>query len=395
MASRAPARQTKKSRPSLWERFRASRYSKLVPILLFALVGTYFIAFGAALPGSDPGIQEPDNTARGLIYNGKKEATKGPCKGTIDTGEVNNAGLEICTHPDPGPEGVDVREREKHVDADLAAQVANDTKHPPQTADSAAIAPDTLLTGGADVGSANSLNAVTPVNWPCIGTGTDGYRVQMVYAYTSGAANRINTLRPGYEAIARRINAVFHNSGIASGAVRNIRYVTNSACTLSIPTVAITGNLSDRVNVVNQLKSHGFSASSRKYLVLLDGGSPCGYGDFSLDPQPGQANASNSGPNYGLVWHPCWNYGEPHEMMHTLGAVLSGSPYSTGATHCYDQHDVMCYQDTSGHAMIQRCTNAIYIWRFDCGQDTYFKAVGASGWLYSHWNTADSRFLAH
>ncbi len=395
MASKVPTKQTKRRKPSSWERFKASRYSKLVPILLFALVGTYFIAFGAALPGSDPGIQEPDNLARGLVYNGKKEATKGPCKGTIDVSPADAAGIEICSHPDPGPEGVDVRERDKHVDSDLVAQVGNDAKNQPLAADSTTIAPDIQPTGAADTGSANSLGVVTPVNWPCVGTGTDGYRVQMIYAYASGASNRVSYVRPGFETIARRVNAVFHNSGVASGGVRNVRYVTSSTCVLSLPAIPITGNISDVVNITNQLKARGYGAASRKYLTLVDGGSPCGWGTFSTDPQPGQANYNNIGPNYATVWHPCWNYEEAHELMHTLGAVLTGAPYSTGAAHCYDQHDVMCYTDTSGKAMIQRCTSTTYIWRFDCGYDTYFRSVGATGWLYSHWNTANSRFLSH
>ena len=34
-----------------------------------------------------------------------------------------------------------------------------------------------------------------------------------------------------------------------------------------------------------------------------------------------------------------------HEVSHTLGAVQMSSPNSSGAGHCNDQYDVMCYDD--------------------------------------------------
>ncbi|MDL2342486.1 MAG: hypothetical protein QFB87_05420 [Patescibacteria group bacterium] len=359
-------------------------------ILLFAGLGTWLIAGGHALNLNDA-EETKDNPARGLIYNGKKEASSGHCKGAFETDTTDASGQVLCGHPDPGPEGVDVRERNKGVDAQLNAQAAKDAKTPALAAEADTVSVD----GAADVGSANSLNAVTPVNWPCAGTGTDGYRLQMIYAYAGGAANRVAYVRPGFETIARRLNAVYHNSGVVSGAVRNVRFVTDGACTLSLPAVAITGDINDANNIRNQLRARGFNASSRKYLVEVDGGSACGWGDLAIDSKPTQDNANNSGNLFAFVWHPCWNYAEPHETMHTMGAVQIGAPYGTSKYHCYDQHDVMCYNDGSGKAMILRCTNSIQIWRFDCGSDTYFRAVGASGWLSTHWNTANSRFLSH
>ena len=363
----------------------------ILAILLFAGLGTWLIAGGHALNSNSELENGQDNPARGLVYSGKHEEKAGPCKGAFITDILDVKGQPVCSHPDPGPMGVDVRERNKGVDAELAAQVINDSKKPALAAD----ANEVSEVGAADVGSANSLSAVTAVNWPCISTGTDGYRVQMIYAYISGSTNRISTLRPGFETIARRVNAVYHNSGVASGAVRNIRYVTNSACTLSIPAVAITGNINDSNNLRTQLRAKGFNSYYRKYLVEVDGGTSCGWGDLSLDSIPTQDNANNSGNLFAFVWHPCWDYVEPHETMHTMGSVQIGAPYGTSKYHCYDQHDVMCYNDGSGQAMIQRCTNSAYIWRFDCGYDTYFRAVGASGWLSTHWNTANSRFLSH
>jgi len=400
---------TRKRQASYWQRFSANKSAKFVVILLVAAVGTYLLAFGAALPNTSQGEAEVDNPARGLVNAGHHEATTGPCKGVYETDGVDSNGQKICTHPDPGPEGVDVRERAKGVDANLANIAAADASTPVESSDSSVV--QNPVGGADDVQSRNSMCmsstscAVKPVNWPCVGTGTDGYRVQVIYAYVSGHTNNLSARRAGLEAIMRRVNAVFHNSGVASGGVRNVRFVTNSACALSIPAVALSAtNINSYSSVESQLRAKGYSSLARKYLVEIEGGTACGYGDVSFDARPTQDNGNNSGNLFALSWYPCWNYDEPHELMHTMGAVLGhvygtyvpvAAPYSTPNLHCYDQHDVMCYADGSGHAMFTRCTNVAYLWRFDCGNDTYFRAAGATGWLAKYWNTANSRFLSH
>ena len=366
----------------------------IITVLIFAALGSWLIVGGHALTRNDSG-ESQDNVARGLIYNGRKEAKSGQCKGAFETDSAPVNGKLLCSHPDPGPEGVDLRDRTKKIDAELDAQVAKDAKVKPLAAD----ANEVSTVGAADVGTVGSLGNVSPVSIPCTGTGTDGYRVQMIYAYASGGTNRISYVRSGFQTIANRINAVFHNSGVATGSVRNVHFatsaVTSGACTLSLPAVAITGNIDDVNNLRTQLRAKGYNSTARKYLVELDGGTSCGWGDLYNDGIPTQDNANNSGNLFAFVWHPCWNYAEPHETMHTMGAVQIGAPYGTSKFHCYDQHDVMCYNDGSGAAMIQRCTNTVLIWRFDCGYDTYFRATGATGWLSTHWNTANNRFLSH
>ena len=393
--SKRPKKPVVRPATSRFQRLRQGSKFKFVLILLFALVGSYLIAFGAAAPNSEDGVLEPDNPARGLYYQGHKVLSSGTCKGALRSDGKDTTGKDICGHPDPGPVGVDVRERDKHVDSDLAAMVKHDKEQPAKTAESTDVAPETTIVGASDVGSANSLGSVTPVNWPCIGSGSDGARVQVLYLYAGGQPNRISTVRPDIESIAKRTNAVFHNSGSVTGGIRNVRFVTSSSCALSIIAVPITEDINNTSNIIRQLTGRGYSRTDRKYLLEIDGGTSCGYGNFSTDSRPTADNPSNGGPNYAFVWHPCWNYGEPHELMHTFGAVLAGAPYSTTRNHCTDQHDVMCYNDGSGQAMIQRCTNSTQIWRFDCGADTYFKAAGAGGWLSTHWNTANSVFLSH
>src|SRR3712207_6498118 len=84
---------------------------------------------------------------------------------------------------------------------------------------------------------------------------------------------------------------------------------------------------------------------------------------------------------------------EAHELVHTLGAVMSTAPHGTSPGHCYDESDTMCYADGGGKAMQQVCPpEREYL--LDCNSDDYFSTFPAPGsWLDTHWNAADSRFL--
>jgi hypothetical protein len=85
-----------------------------------------------------------------------------------------------------------------------------------------------------------------------------------------------------------------------------------------------------------------------------------------------------------------------HEITHTLGAVQNSAPHSTGASHCFDQWDVMCYPDGGPRStMTYPCAslgegNAAY----DCNEDDYLNPAPAPGsYLATHWNAQQSVFL--
>ncbi len=57
-------------------------------------------------PNTSAGLTVPTNDpARGLIYDGLEPGT-GDCTGTFQL----KSDPTLCSHPDPGPEGVDVRD---------------------------------------------------------------------------------------------------------------------------------------------------------------------------------------------------------------------------------------------------------------------------------------------
>lgn len=368
-----------------------SRLRAVVTVLLVAALGIYLLVFTSALNNNS---RPADNPGRGLHYGTLHYETSGPCAdGEISDKAAN--GMPSCAHLDPGPEGVDVRQRNLHVEQDSAKEVAYDKAHPPRAADAPADGTVPTVGGGEDVLSAGSLGAVSPRAIQCSGTGADGRRVQLMYVYSSTKTNRINYLYPYFVGYAQRMNAVMYNSGVNGGGARLIRFVTNSAspCGLSVRTLAVTGDINSASNIQAQLKSHGFSSNSRKYLTWVDGGTNCGYGANWADSSASATNYNNTYTNYAYVWHPCWNYGEPHELMHTLGAVQLNSPHHTSHYHCYDQHDVMCYNDGSGIAMKIVCSTS-YVWIYDCNHDDYFAPKPVAGsYIATHWNIANSDYV--
>lgn len=383
-------------RQSRFQRYSSNKFLMLATVLVIGALGAYFIA----LSNADPALPAND-AARGLYYSstGERKVKNGPCKEDLNdtTNGQSQANIVSCTHPDPGPEGVDVRQRAKQIEKQLAAQVDYDKKNPPKNAGEPN-QPQPITTTAYDVGAKGSLSDVTGNPWPCVDTSAGTPRIHALYVYKSGNSNRLSTLRDAFEGIARRTNAVMYNSSVASGSARQYRFAhgTSVCSNLAISPVAVTGDMSSFGNIINQLRAKGYNDPLTKYLAWVDTDTGCGQGTVKVDTQPGQSNANNYGNTFAVVWRPCWNYAEPHELMHTLGAVEADAPYSTAGYHCFDQHDVMCYNDGT-HAMSQVCLSSVYIWRYDCKYNTYFNSgtPAAGSYLATHWNTANSRFLTH
>ncbi len=282
------------------------------------------------------------------------------------------------------------------VAADLPA-AGTRTARRPTISELAALAPGETVT--------SDIAGGTP-GIACDGNGVDGNRVQAVYVYR-GTNDRYRKVAPLIRKWAAQVDTVFRASAARLGGYRRVRWVTSSTCVLSVLKVKVRTNpINNYWGWERELAGKGLSREDRHYLVWMDKRleyGTCGEGDTPQAGTPGPDNRANLGPYYAYVVAPCWGQSarsgpsghessEAHELMHTLGAVQKGSPHSTGG-HCWDEWDLMCYYD-GGHRMVKRCGSTLKN-RFDCGGNDYFNPRPAAGsWLATHWNTANSTFLA-
>lgn len=397
---------------SVWNRNR--KLVAVFAVALFAGLGSFMVLFsGAAVPDE---ILLSDQPARGLVYDGKKIKNKGPCKGGFDVTSVEeekNFGQAVrnCVHLDSGPEGIDIRERAKTIDQELKDLAKKDELKPPLKSND----PITENVAPEAISGAN-MSGLPGRTWPCIGDGKDGKRVHALYVYQAGKPNRINEYRAGFEAIAKRMNEIFMQSGHDSGNAQQIRFLTSAGagCNLGITSVELPAEymkgfttykyvngqrVIDYSGIDRALARVGFDRTDRKYLVWADYRyeyAKCGQGSLYRDTKPTQDNDNNTKTGYAVTWNGCWNYGEPHELMHNLGGAQPGAPYATAGFHCRDDNDIMCYDDTEKQTLtiVKRCTGALNLWRYDCGKDTYYSGKNpTSGWLSKYWNTANNTFL--
>ena len=424
--NKSSAKKVARNKPRIIASKPRSRFAgkplQIVVALLFGATGVYLLAQSGALQPDE--VLLPDDPARGLIYDGHKIKTRGPCKGQFDLTppEEVQKGMSgvMCGHMDPGaPEGQDVRERAKHIETDIQTMADYDATHKP-IASGDTSNDESALNVAATI-NRGSLEGLPARDWPCLGTGTDGARVRLIYVYTSGKTNRLPDKRAGFAAIARRTNNIMYASGLESGNAHQIRFATSSGdpgCGINISAEPISATVMNKnpldayYDIQTILKGRGYNDVNRKYLIWVDTYAAIGLGGTLPDTNPSQANINNTqsgtfttphgstlswnSPVFAMVWNGAWNYGEPHELMHSLGAVQDTAPYTTSEFHCRDNRDIMCYNDggDTANPQIAPCLRDIDWWRYDCRHDTYYSGANpTSGWLSNHWNTANSRFL--
>jgi hypothetical protein len=308
--------------------------------------------------------RELTRAQRGLVYDGLRAKDRGHCRGLYRL-ELPD-GPPTCSHgPDEAPDGIDVTER-------------------PSVADLA----DATVSGGQ-----------TTTGVPCITDGTSGARVQAVYAVASDQPDRYANIAPLIATWAGQMDSAVAQSAAETGGELHLRFATKPDCSLDVAHVVLSPSGDDSLaNTITELRNKGLSATNRKYLIWADATVYCGIGQVTGSDVASSSNPANSGPNYGRVDTGCWgrsdHLSELHELMHTLGAVQLSAPHSSGGYHCTDENDLMCYVDASGVTMTYACPSA-HEWLLDCNHDDYFSTAPAGGsYLASHWNVANSVFLA-
>ena len=383
-----------------------------VAAILFSLAAVTSAASAVATAPAAGAQVPPDDPGRGLIYSGLRRA--GPesiCNGAFEI--LSHRGLPTdrvrCTHgPDPVPADLDPRPGE---DPGFRTGPA-----PPAGPE---IAPVPTTAAAAAAGSVG-----------CYGDGTDGYRVQLVYARDATSPDRFGDFEARFRDWAARADDVFNSSAAETGGIRHVRFVTDASCRPVIQRITLSAAaVGDFSTTLDELDAGGLNRTDRKYLLWVDTDQPkyCGialtYDDVNPDRTPG-SNVNNGNPQYpglvGRVDRRCWgqaNLVEAHELLHTLGGVQSARthpadapPHATNNFHCFDESDRLCYADgapggdpVTGPVFradgtptsLQFLCPASHEALLDCNHDDYFSTRPPAGsWLASHWNTADSAWLA-
>jgi hypothetical protein len=284
----------------------------------------------------------------------------------------------LCTHgDDEPPPGVDTTELPTTEEL-LEARFGVETP--------AAVAAETQ----ADDPYVAASNTVK-----CFGDGIAGPRVQLIYARASDENGRYKSVLPLIRQYAADADDIINVSAGRVGDGRRIRFVHQADCLPRVLNLELSRSGDDSFgNMVSELRDAGMTSPDRKYLVFMDAAvGICGLGEIYPNDDGGQTNPNNSGPAmYARVDTSCWQHAAAHELLHTLGAVQNSAPNSTGAGHCTDEVDVMCYKDTPNTETRQVCNRAGQV---DCNNNDYFHPNPRPlSYLARKWNVARSRYLA-
>ncbi len=330
------------------------------------------LAATAAPPAAD--------ARKGVVLDGLVPTAA--CKGKFQVATRSPVGGKpvSCTHgPDPAPDGVDVRL--SRSTAELAPTAARGTAADAEVKPQAAPAV------------------------PCYGDGTSGHRVQVIFARSSDVPDRYPALATSLVQWTLAADTVVSASAAETGGTRHLRLVTGPGCTLSVARVTMAPAGDDTFSAtINELENQGYTRTDRKYLVYVDANVYCGIGELYYDDRASTTPGFNFNNGHqdvpGMVArvdNGCWGRAssvEAHELMHNLGGVQDTAPHVTPNAHCTDEYDRMCYEDAAGVTLQFVCA-AAHENRFDCNHDDYFSTNPPPGnYLATHWNTANSAFLA-
>ncbi len=250
---------------------------------------------------------------------------------------------------------------------------------------------------------------------PCYSSGP---RVHVFYAYfeknlldAPGLKNRRAAILNAV-AVADRILSV---SASQSGGVRHIRWVM-SQCHLTITPFRVAQKWTFEAFDPTYLRAHleraGLMSKSEKGLTFLETETApipagCqGVGEVYPDDRTTPANLNNHGDMNTLVVTGCadalfdpFAMGEVsiHELFHSMGAVQQSAPHHTNNRHCWDESDVMCYDDDFRPKTfpLRKICPATVPELLDCNDNDYFDTNPPGGsYLATHWDAARNTFQA-
>jgi hypothetical protein len=260
---------------------------------------------------------------------------------------------------------------------------------------------------------------------------SSGRRFVAVYAYPQRAANRANQVRPEIQTNIWRANGKLAQEALLAGGVSRtavMRVDCDGLGQVEVPSVAVPRTCEPSGDpglspdgtchpdyaghvawAVERALGSPQGSDSVKYVIFYDqpetGWSGVGFGYFTGDGDT-KIRRDNPNRNYttsAILYPEFWDsLTLVHEIGHVMGAVQNTAPHSSGASHCVDGNDIMCYRDRADSSFSDTdpnhcpndAVNALGFeydsaegMPFDCGYDDYFRTSPGNGYLDSHWNT--------
>jgi hypothetical protein len=248
---------------------------------------------------------------------------------------------------------------------------------------------------------------------PCPDGGVSGKRVEVIYAVPQDRPSNYAASLPSVRTAVDEADSFLDQStpGVVGQHYRWLCENGSDITVRNVTLISVGGDASftydDMVmSLQNQvglgLGPTNFVSVDRAYLVFVDqisdvypfGGQGNIFHDDSPDPT---TNRHQSGPHYSLV-NGFSGFVAEHELGHNIGAVQLSAPQSSGAWHCFEENDAMCYSDggpyfTGGGSLVFNCPTLPSTY-FDCNQDDYYNLEpGAGTYLALNWNVSNSAFL--
>jgi uncharacterized membrane protein YgcG len=272
-----------------------------------------------------------------------------------------------------------------------------------------------LCTHGADSAPARAATASSPGaavarrSATCIGNGSSGQRVEVLYVHGPSSPAASSSRRSQVTRWAEQVEWTVYESARRFGGDRRVRWST-SGCRIRVTSQRVsTRALRDFRTLIDELAAAGYRRSDRTYLAFVDSDRYCGIATAPRDDRA-SSNRADRTVGYARVDRPCWDAGDrgyhsiaAHELFHTLGAVQASAPNGTSGAHCNDEHDLLCYDDGTSSGTRTVCRDSSRRTSgagdandrlLDCRGDDYFNPAPRRGsYLATHWNTADSARL--
>ncbi|MHB8605361.1 MAG: Ig-like domain-containing protein [Thermoplasmatota archaeon] len=261
--------------------------------------------------------------------------------------------------------------------------------------------PSAGLVGADGVGVDSTPRA--PV---CVSDPTTQYHMRVIYAVPSDKTDRYASVVANIRDLVNVSNGRLHDEATPFG--RDLDYKVR--CTGALVDVADvvlpTASGADSFNTItSDLRAKGYTSIIAKYWVWYDddvGPGIAGQGNLYTDDSLALGNLNNAASGttatFAVEYGGIAGFGSRtwmHENGHNLGAVQNSAPNTSGAGHCNDGLDVMCYADGGPDSAYNPnvCTDFEH---FDCNHDDYFNPAPAAGsYLATHWNIGSTlvRFI--